>query len=429
VKRKLIAAVGVAAMVAGVAACGSGGGGNANKDPKERTGDLKVWLMVDAQTAWPELVKDVNAEFKKKYPKVNVKVDYQQWPNKVQKLDAALSGKGAPDVVELGNTETMQYILNGALAEIDPKQYDNSDSWIKGLVDTCSSEGKMYCVPYYAGARVGIYNEDMFKAAGVKAAPTTEDELTAAFDKLEQKYGSDKSFSSFFMPGRYWYAAMSYVTAYGGSIATEDGGKWKANLSSPESVKGIAHWANLVEKYYGGDKTKDEADQSAVMAQKKSAVMYGNGWEAGVVFDKKAGDPKLEGKIKTFAFPGPQGKTLPSFIGGSDLAITQRSENQDLAADWIKMFTSEKSQDVLVGKNTLPNNTKQLETLKSKPETAASANAVESAWFTPIAPGWASIEKKQILQQMLVDVVTGKKSAKEAAKAADAEIDAIINNG
>ncbi|MET8680588.1 extracellular solute-binding protein [Streptomyces sp. NPDC004647] len=428
-KRKLIAAVGVVAMVAGVAACGSDGGGNANKDPKERTGDLKVWLMVDAQTAWPELVEDVNAEFRKKYPKVKVKVDFQQWPNKVQKLDAALTGKGAPDVVELGNTETMQYILGGALAEIDAEQYENSDTWIKGLKDTCTSDGKLYCVPYYAGARVGIYNEDMFKGAGVQAAPETEDALTAALDRIEKKYGSEKAFSSLYMPGRYWYAAMSYVKAYGGSIATEDGGKWRASLSSPESIKGIEHWAELVEKYYGGDKTKDEADQSAVMSQKKSAVMYGNGWEAGVVFDKKAGDPKLEGKIKNFAFPGPGGKTLPSFIGGSDLAITQRSENQDLAAAWIKEFTSEKSQSVLVGKNTLPNNTKQLEPLKNKPETAASANAVEGAWFTPIAPGWASIEKKQILQKMLVDIVTGKKSVKEAAKAADTEIDSIINTG
>ncbi|MEU0372926.1 hypothetical protein ABZ070_22165, partial [Streptomyces sp. NPDC006283] len=31
-----------------------------------------------------------------------------------------LAGDKFPDVVELGNTETMTYILNGALGEIDP---------------------------------------------------------------------------------------------------------------------------------------------------------------------------------------------------------------------------------------------------------------------------------------------------------------------
>ncbi len=40
----------------------------------------------------------------------------------------------------------MQYILNGALAEIDPKKYENSDTWIQGLTDTCTFEGKQYCV-------------------------------------------------------------------------------------------------------------------------------------------------------------------------------------------------------------------------------------------------------------------------------------------
>lgn len=428
--RRLIASVGVAAALVSIAACGSSSNSNkpTNAAPsKDASGDLTVWLMVDAQTSWPELVKQVNADFKAKYPKVNVKVQYQQWANKVQKLDTALSGSGAPDVVELGNTETMKYILNGAVAEIDPKQYDNSDTWIQGLKDTCTKDGKMYCVPYYAGARVGIYNADMYKAAGIAKAPATEDELVADLDKLKAKHSSDKAYSALYMPGRYWYAAMSYVNAFGGSIAKQDGGKWKGTLEDPNSVKGIQHWADLVKKYYGGDLTKDEADQSAVMSKEKSATMYGNGWEAGVVIDPKAGNAKLKDAIKTFAFPGPNGKPLPSFIGGSDLAITNKSSNKDLAAAWIKMYTSAKAGDVLVSKKTLPNNTKQLAALKSDPLAGPAANAVEGAWFTPIAPGWAQVENKQILQLMLVDIVTGKKSVEAAAKAADQQIDAIIN--
>jgi N,N'-diacetylchitobiose transport system substrate-binding protein len=432
VKRRPTAAFTVmtlATLMVGLAACGSDNGSGKAKAPKDRTDTLTVWLMVDAQTSWPDLVKQVNAEFKQKYPKVDLKIQYQQWDNKVQKLDAALSGNGAPDVVELGNTETMTYILNGALAQVDPAKYDNSDSWIKGLKDTCTKDGKLYCVPYYAGARVGIYNTDMFSAVGVKQAPKDESELTADLDKLAAKYGKDKAFSPLYMPGRYWYAAMSYVAAYGGSIATESGGKWTASLDSAQAKQGIKHWADLVKKYYHGDKTKDEADEAAVMAKEKSAVMYGNGWEAGVVIDPKAGNPKLKDKIKTFAFPGPGGKALPSFIGGSDLAITQRSHEKDLAADWVRMFTSEKSEALLASKATLPNNTKQLAPLKTNPATSAAANAVEDSWFTPIAPGWAAVEKKGILQNMLVDIVTGKKSIDAATKSADDQINATINNG
>lgn len=140
-KRKLIAAIGVAGMLVSVAACGSDDG-NASSDPKDRKETLTVWLMGEAQSTWPELVKDVNAEFNEKYPGVTVKVQYQQWADKVKKLDTSLGGDKFPDVVELGNTETMQYILNGALGEIDPKKYENSDTWIKGLKDTCSFEAR-----------------------------------------------------------------------------------------------------------------------------------------------------------------------------------------------------------------------------------------------------------------------------------------------
>ncbi|GGT09433.1 sugar ABC transporter substrate-binding protein [Streptomyces kurssanovii] len=430
-KRKLVAAVGAVAMMASVAACGSDGGSESAKSPKDRKETLTVWLMVDAQSTWPELVKDVNAQFNKKYPGVKVDVQYQQWADKAKKLDTALGGDKFPDVVELGNTETMQYILNGALAEIDPKKYQNSDTWIQGLKDTCSFEGKQFCVPYYAGARVAIYNTEMLKkGAGVDKLPETEDELLAAMDKVSAEYGKkDKRFSSLYLPGRYWYAAMSYVAAYDGKIAEYDEGskEWKASLSSPEAQKGIQHFIDLVKKYNKADQTKDEQDHANVMANEKAALLYGNGWESGSVIDGKSnGNPKLEGKILTAGMPGPNGKALPSFIGGSDLAVTSKSKVADLGEEWISLFTSEKSMEVLASKNILPNNTKQLEPLKAKPETAPIANAVPDAWFTPIAPGWTSIEKEEVLENMLLAILKGD-SVEAATKAADAKINELIN--
>ncbi|WP_330173684.1 sugar ABC transporter substrate-binding protein [Streptomyces sp. NBC_01498] len=429
-KRKLIAAIGVAGMMFSIAACGSDDSGAA-KDPKDRSDTVTVWLMVDAQSTWPELVKDVNAQFKAKYPKVKVDVQYQQWADKAKKLDTALGGDKFPDVVELGNTETMQYILNGAVAEIDPEKYDNSDTWIQGLKDTCTYEGKQFCVPYYAGARVAIYNKDMLKkGAGLDTLPTTETEMLAAMDKVAKENGKkDKRSSSLYLPGRYWYAAMSYVAAYDGAIAKYDEGEaqWKASLSTPEAQKGIQHFVDLVKKYNKADQTKDEQDHANVMANEKAALIYGNGWESGSVVDgANNGNPKLEGKILTAGMPGPNGKALPSFIGGSDLAITSKSKVQDLAEEWVSLFTSEKSMEVLAGKNILPNNEKQLEPLKAKPETAPIANAVPDAWFTPIAPGWTSIEKEEVLENMLLDILKGD-SVADATKAADAKIDELIN--
>ncbi|NEE51053.1 sugar transporter, partial [Streptomyces sp. SID8455] len=131
--------------------------------------------------------------------------------------------------------------------------------------------------------------------------------------------------------------------------------------------------------------------------------------------------PKLEGKIATAGIPGPEGKALPSFIGGSDLATISKSKVQDLGQEWIALFTNAKGGDVLASKNVLPNNEKQLEPLKTKPETAAIANAVPDAWFTPIAPGWASVEKEEILENLLLEILKGS-SVADASKKADDKI-------
>ncbi|WP_035845698.1 extracellular solute-binding protein [Kitasatospora azatica] len=432
-KRQLMAASVVTALVAGLAACGSSGGSgataNQSVDPKSVTGTVNIWLMSDAQTSWPELVQQVNDEFAAQYPNVTIKLSYQTWADKVNNLDTAIGQGKAPDVVELGNTETMKYILNGTLASLDKADFENSDSWIRGLENTCTYNGKLFCVPYYAGARVGIYNTAMFQqATGSAEFPKTEDDLKAALDRLQASHKEDKSYSALYLPGPYWYAAMSYVAAFGGNIARFDSaGNWHGTLEDPKSQQGIQHFVDLVKKYNHGDPTVNELHQSDVLGKQKAAVIYGNGWEAAGAATAPGGDPALKDSLKVAGFPGPNGKPLPSFIGGSDLAITAKSQVTDVAKAWVKLFTGTKSEALLAAKNILPNNLTQLGPLRSKPETAAAANAVPDAWFTPLAPGWAQVEKQNVLVNMLDAILAGK-SIDEATKAADAQINQLINN-
>ncbi|GAA2752237.1 sugar transporter [Kitasatospora cinereorecta] len=431
-KRQVLAALSTAVLLA-TAGCGSGGsaaqGAPTSADPKSMTGTVTVWLMNEAQTSWPELVQQVNDEFAAKYPKVRLRLSYQTWADKTTALDAALKDGTAPDVVELGNTETMKYILNGSLAPVDRTTFDNSDAWIKGLVNTCSYQDKLFCVPYYAGARVGIYNAQLFQdATGSADFPKSEDELFGALDKVQARNKGTAGFSPLYLPGPYWYAAMSYVAAYDGAIARFDStGRWHGTLHDPKSQQGIQHFVDLVKKYNKGDWKVNEANQAAVLGKQKTAMLYGNGWEIGTATAPVSGDPRLKDVLKVVGMPGPNGKPLPSFIGGSDLAVTAKSQSAALAADWIRMFTSTKSEQVLADKDTLPNNLTQLAPLRNKPATAAAANAVPDAWFTPLAPGWSAVEKQNVLVNMLGDILKGR-SVDEATKDADAAIDQLINN-
>ncbi|MEV0535027.1 extracellular solute-binding protein [Kitasatospora sp. NPDC050463] len=433
-KRQLMATFGIMALAAGLTACSSGGspsgdGKAATVDPKSATGTVTVWLMDDAQKNWPDLVQRVNDEFAAKYPNVTLKLAYQGWAEKVGKLDRALAEGNAPDVVELGNTETMKYVLSGALAPVERSTFDNSDAWIKALANTCTYQDKLWCVPYYAGARVAIYNSAAFQAAtGSADFPKTEDELRTALDRVADKNKADKSYSALYLPGPYWYAAMSYVSAYGGAIARFDSaGNWHGTLSDPKSQQGLNHFVDLVRKYNKGDLAVNEQNQFESMARGHAGAFYGNGYEASSVTAPVTGDPTLKDAVRLATMPGPGGKPLPTFIGGSDLAVTAKSPSAALATDWVRMLTSAKSQQALADKDILPNNLTQLNPLKSKPATAAAANAVPDAWFTPLAPGWGAIEKQKILPDMLTAILKGGKPVDQAAKEADAAIDQLIN--
>ncbi|MEV6764626.1 extracellular solute-binding protein [Streptomyces sp. NPDC051105] len=424
-KRKLIAAIGIAGMVVSIAACGN------DKDDNKAQGtdakELTVWLTVDAQNNWPDLVKAADAAVQKKHPGIKIKHEYYGWPDKNTKLDAVLATDKAPDVVEMGNTEMLGYMVKGAFAPVETSQFTNADQWLDGLKASVSYDGKTYGVPYYAGGRVANWRKDVAASAGIKTTPKTYTELTADLDKIQKKEG-DK-FSAWYQPTRDWYAAMSFVYDAGGSIAAESGGQWKGNLSSPESIKGLTEFKNVIDKYMHGDKTKDESDRYIVYGQGKSAMIFGAAWEGATAADPK--NDKTGGKLKdnlvNFVMPGPSGKNMPVFLGGSDLAIPVKSKAQGVAAEWINAFTGPSGQKGLMAKGNLPNNKTDLATLKNDPATAVPATAAESNWFVPMAPGWGQVEKAQVLQTMLQNIGTGKQTVEAAAKTADAAIDKVIN--
>ncbi|MGW5674159.1 extracellular solute-binding protein [Streptomyces sp. NPDC003860] len=422
-------AAGAVSLVLLASGCDSSGSSGSQGAGGE-SGDLTVWLTIDARESWPDLITATNKRFAERYPDVTVKVQYQQWTSKNQKIDAALAGRDVPDVVEMGNSETTNYIINGAFTTVDEADFDHSGDWLPALADACRLDGKTYCVPYYAGARVGIYRTDLLKQVGVTKPPASYAEMIQVLDRLKAKFGaSNKKFSAFYMPGRYWNAAMAYVKDAGGEMAVQEDGRWRGALSSPESIKGLTAWKKLIDDYYTGDRSKDNSDEPGVVGQGNVGMFYGNTWEANAAADPRAGgNPAMRGKFATFPFPGPSGGLMPPFLGGSMLAIPAKSKKAQLAKDWIRLFTDRQSQRQLIKAETLPNNTVQLREVPADGINGAAAVAATRGWVTPLAPGWVAVEKSNVVPAMLQSIATGKKSIEDATRDADREIDAVIND-
>jgi N,N'-diacetylchitobiose transport system substrate-binding protein len=423
----MVAAAVLAAMLALMAATTSGA-----RPQKE---SITVWLMTDAQSGWPEAVAAATKSFQQQHPGVDVDVQYQSWGSILAKVDASLAAGNAPDVLELGNTQTVKYMAAGAMTDLTSQRasFPNSKTWLSGLADSVTFNGKLYGVPYYAGARAVIYNVDLYRQAGVSTrAPASLDQWVANGQKLMKKFGGDRNFSAFYFPGKYWYGAMAFVYDYGGRIATFKNNKWQGALNSPNAIAGLTKLKSVAAQLSRASKTGDEANpqQSLVFSKGKVGSFLGNGWEWPYALDPKVGNPDLAGKIGAYPMPSHiKGKYMPTFLGGSDLLVPVTSKQKALAADWIKAFTSTNAQTMIAKTGNIANTTSLANINASKPTLAPFARAAKYSWFVPAAKNWANVESANVLQNMLVSIISGRSSVQAATTKASNQITQILNQG
>jgi N,N'-diacetylchitobiose transport system substrate-binding protein len=399
------AALVAALAVVAVGASGASGGGSANT--------LTVWLQVDAQSGWPEVVAAANAQFKAQNPGWNVDVQYQTWGTHLSKFDATLAGGNSPDVIEMGNTEMTKYMAAGAFQDLSGLSFPNQSTWLAGLAASGRFGGKVYGVPYYAGSRVVTYRTDLFKQVNAKI-PTSQNEFIALARKIGAK-NSDKSFSPVYIAGTDWYVAMSFVADYGGKIAMTRKGKWVGTLDKPAALAGLAAYKRFFNASSRAQKTTDEAHPQPydVMAQGNAASTYGAGWFTCCVGEYKS-------KVAQFVMPShTKGQPIPGFLGGSDLAVPIGA-NRAAGAAWISAFTDNASMSVLRAKGNIPNTTSLL-------GNSVNERAARKSWFVPTSKNWINVENGNVLRTMLSRILTGKSSIKDAASVASDNITFTLN--
>jgi N,N'-diacetylchitobiose transport system substrate-binding protein len=409
--RVFVAAAMVVAL--GVVAATASASGNRHQANK-----VTVWLQVDAQSGWPDVVAAANQQFQADHPGTTVDVQYQNWGDHLQKFDATLAAGNTPDVIEMGNTEMVKYMAAGAFADITASKstFANSANWLAGLAKSGMYGGKVYGVPYYAGSRVVTYRTDLFRKAGITKAPSSLSQLLADAKILAAK-NKQKGFSPIYIAGTDWYFAMSFVYDYGGQIAATSHGKWVGTLDSPQSIAGLTAYKNFWHTVSHASPTTDENTPPPynVYSQGLASAIVGPSWFScctGKAYTSITGQFVMPSHVA--------GKSIPGFLGGSDLAVPASSNSKSLAIDWIKDFTSTSNEQALREKGNIPNATNLL---------GASVNerAAARSWFVPAAKHWVDVENGNILRNMLAQILTGKQTVKQAAESASSNISLVLN--
>ncbi|MFE8978101.1 extracellular solute-binding protein [Streptomyces cyaneofuscatus] len=418
-KYRLLAGGSVLVMAAALSACSSPSD-SASGDGRTT---VDVWLMRDSVS--DTFQKEFTADFEKRHPKIDVKIQIQEWDGIGQKITAALASNDAPDVIEAGNTQVAQFAESGGLLDLsDRKDELNGADWLSGLAEPGAYEGKQYGIPYYAANRVVIYRTDLFEKAGIDAKEIkTRDQWVDATTRLNQ--GGTQGI---YLPGQMWYALAGFIWDEGGDLATESGGKWSGALDTPEALRGMAFYEQL-QALGKGPKDSDEDDppQAEVMAQGKVAQVISTPGGANVIVEK---NPELKGKLAFFPIPGKTAGTPGSvFTGGSDLVVPAAAAHPDEAVTFIKELTGDTWQKKLaVTMSYVPNRTSLASAVAGDPGAAAMAVGAAEGHATPNTPGWAAVEAENPIKDYMTAVLTGGDPAREAAKASQ-DITRAMNAG
>ena len=415
-----VALIGASALVLAGCAGGSDNGGSSSDEGAE----IRVWLV---GTDTPQDARDyLKKTFEDENPGSTLVIEEQQWTGLVDKLTTSLSSNDSPDIVEMGNTQAPAFTSSGALLSLADIEGDlGGDDLLPGFVEAGSWDGTLYAAPYYSGARVVFYNTAMYEQAGV-AVPTTLDEYVSNGVTLA---GALPGVSGVYFPGKDWYNALPFIWENGGEIAVQDGDEWDAQLSSDESLAGLAQVQELMTKASLAPKDGDETEGWVPFRTEQSATYSAPSWAYwSIVADEDKQPTAVADITGYYALPGMEGGAAQVFAGGSNVGIAAKSKNPDLAKSALEIMLSDEYQTILAENGLVP----ALVSLGDKvaaatPELATViAEAAANAKLTPASPNWADVEAQGIMQDLFVNIANGG-DIKDLATAADEQIESILN--
>ncbi|WP_336209935.1 ABC transporter substrate-binding protein [Nonomuraea sp. LPB2021202275-12-8] len=396
--------------------------GSATKAPSGEGG--RTTLRYFTFSAAPDHVKDLDtivAAFEKENPAIDVVVETAPFEEYFTKLQTSIAGGTAPDAFELNYENFVTYADAGSLLDLGTVSGDGDTSvYAKESLNAFQRDDKQYALPASFSTVVLFYNKDLFDKAGV--APPTADwtwaDERAAAAKLTDR---DKGVYGDFQPVQFFEFYKTLKQA-GGEFLTADGKK--SAFDGPEGVE-AAEW--LVSKVGKTMPTEAEiggtADYDTNLFKSGKLAMWHNGiWQfAGlkdVPFDwdvvVEPGDKAKASAVfhnavavSSTTQQGKQAYAWARFLSSSDTAATTR-----ISSSWELPPVAD--QQVLSGylKDPEPANRQ------------AVFDSLESIALPPV------IKRQQEMQDAvtkeLSEAASGRKSVRDALKAAASEVDALL---
>lgn len=332
--------------------------------PNHDNGDnqsITVWWP-GGSAATEAAIKSAKEQYEKDHPGVTINIEFQSTADFYTSYTMALMGKNFPDVAYVDHVFVQRLAFDGLIANQTELGLDSlKDNYIDSLWAPNLWNGDLYALPMSANILCRVYNKallseilgrdftnedlpsdwDEFLALGAKIDQYNKDNNLSGNDKLylttvPTGTGAESMGAMFYLA----YCARS-GGAFMNSSLTEMTLNTQANIDAATKIKQLA----------------DLGYTTTTFSESK--------FETGKVAFIEMGPWKLNDYTRiddassnidygyTNVMPFTEGGDISSTLGLYSLVITQKSQKKDIAADFIKYLTTDKS--VQLAHNTAQN--------------------------------------------------------------------------
>jgi ABC-type glycerol-3-phosphate transport system substrate-binding protein len=388
----------VAALVAGLAACGGGQGSGGDRT-------LTYWMYQDRTPQAGQVFEKIRKDFEKANPGVSVKLVKIPKDDYNTKLGSAVASKSAPDAALLDQPLVSRYALDGTIKEVPAGLIDES-AYYKGALDTNRANGKLYGLPADQTCVALFYNKKL-----VANPPKTWDELKQTAAQVHQ---ADPGVAGMLVPKGDGYGAWMFpaiVHGAGGQMV-DDAGK-KVLFDQQPAVDALQLWVDLLPSSPRKITDSDHPFENGLAAMEISGP-----YDVPTI---RTDFPDLDFGVAPLPY-----KTEPAGnIGGENNIVFTTSPNADLAWKWVAFLANAQNNGVVADAfGGFPGNLKA-QVVAGGPEQAAFLAQLKVAHARPAVPQWIQVND-EIIAPALESALTGKDTAQKSLTDAAAKTRALL---
>jgi len=366
-----------------------------------------------------------------------IKINYVNGENQTDARLQAMRQQFAAQASDI-DVYQMDIIWPGVIAEHAAPLQDalgqQAESMFPGIVAACTVDGNLVGLPWYTDAGLLYYRTDLLEKYQLEP-PTTWTELeTAAQTILDGEKADNPDFTGFIFQGKAYEGLTCnglewLVSQGGGTIIDTDRNVTINNDKAIAAINRAAGWVNGIAPE--GVTTYTETETFNVWVAGNAA--FARNWP--YMYASSQDSEATKGKVGVSPLPkgdDPEDVSAAT-LGGWQLMVSKYSKNQDAAIEFVKYFTSPEVQtSFAVERSRLPT----IPAVYDDPAVAAANEFIprlkpvfEAAVGRPSAQtGDLYPELSTIFYQQVNQVLSGSKSAEDAASSMEDDMNAVFED-